>query len=292
MAVVIPCYAQARFLADALGSLRSQTTPPAEIVVVDDGSPDDVAGAAAAFPEARVVAQENRGLSGARNRGIAESDAPFLIFLDADDRLLPHAIQTHLAWMEDHPGAAFCWGFNRPFRDDGGPVNWGPTSFSGVPGYAPLLEENVVGSPLGVLFRRDAVEASGGFAEDAAACEDWEIYLRLARDHDIGCVGRVVAEYRHHGENMSSKADLMYSAALDVLHRQERWVAGNPSLERALAKGRRNASVRYGVPARIAAMREAISEGRWLGAGAAALDMVLRSPSSTFRATWNRLRGG
>ncbi|MBT8337702.1 MAG: glycosyltransferase family 2 protein, partial [Gemmatimonadetes bacterium] len=185
IAVVLPCYGQAHFLADAVESLRAQTLPPAEIVVVDDGSPDDVRAAVAGFPEVRVVRQENRGLSGARNRGLAETTSPFVHFLDADDTLRPHALETLRSWMIAHPEAALAWGFNQPYNDDGRPIGWGATSFTGVPGYAALLEENAVGAPVGVLFRREPLESVGGFAENLDACEDWELYLRLARLHSI-----------------------------------------------------------------------------------------------------------
>jgi glycosyltransferase involved in cell wall biosynthesis len=87
VAVVIPAYAAERFLAEALESVLAQTRPPAEVIVVDDGSRDGTARVAAACEGrgVRLVSQENRGGGAARNRGVALTTAPLLSFLDADD---------------------------------------------------------------------------------------------------------------------------------------------------------------------------------------------------------------
>jgi glycosyltransferase involved in cell wall biosynthesis len=290
IAVVLPCYGQAHFLPEALESVRAQTLAPAEIVVVDDGSPDDVAGAAAGFENVRVVRQENRGLSGARNRGLAETTAPFVLFLDSDDTLRPHALETLRAWMTDHPDAALAWGFNQPWHDDGRALEWGPTTFEGVADYAALLEENVVGAPLGVLFRRTPLEAVGGFAEDMPACEDREIYLRIARSHPIGCVGALVADYRHHGSNMSRNHELMHASAREALRRQEPWVRGDARLEAALARGLRLVDRRWGYPAAVSRMKRAIDEGRWGQAAGEAIRIATRFPGPLIRALGGRFR--
>ena len=290
IAVVLPCYGQAHFLADAVGSLRAQTLPPAEIVVVDDGSPDDVRAAVAGFPEVRVVRQENRGLSGARNRGLAETTSPFVHFLDADDTLRPQALLTLRSWMTAHPEAAFAWGFNQPYHDDGRPVGWGATSFDGVPGYAALLEKNVVGAPVGVLFRREPLDAVGGFAEDLGACEDWDLYLRLARSYPIGCVGVVLADYRHHGSNMSRQHALLYASAREVLNRQERWVGDRPEWEAALGRGRRDVEMRHGFPTGVDHLRSLIDDGRWADAAVQGVRLMVRFPGAVIDEVVDRHR--
>src|SRR5215203_3209221 len=110
VSVIIPCYNQGAFLAESVQSALSQTYPCVEIVVVNDGSTDDTEAVAARFPEVRCVTQENRGLAGARNRGLAESRGDLLIFLDADDRLLPGAIDTGVRVLSQDSAAAFAAG--------------------------------------------------------------------------------------------------------------------------------------------------------------------------------------
>jgi hypothetical protein len=80
------------FSADAIESVLRQTHPDVEIVVVDDGSPDNTRDVAARYAGVRYVRQDNQGLAAARNTGIRESRNPYLVFLDADDRLLPCAL--------------------------------------------------------------------------------------------------------------------------------------------------------------------------------------------------------
>jgi hypothetical protein len=97
VAVIIPTFNHARFLAEAIMSVLAQTRPPEEIMVVDDGSTDDPANVVAQFPTVQFIRQDNRGVSAARNKGLRSCMTSHVIFLDADDRLLPTAIEAGLA---------------------------------------------------------------------------------------------------------------------------------------------------------------------------------------------------
>lgn len=283
LAVVIPCYRQAHFLPDALESLRNQRRRPDRIVVVDDGSPDDVVAAVAPYRDVDLIRQDNRGLSGARNRGLAEVDAEFVLFLDSDDRLLPGALASLEAALLAHPDAGFAWGFNEPVDSSWSPMSWGPTSFEGEPTYARLLEGNCVGAPLGVLFRTAHVAAAGGFDESLDAAEDYEIFLRLAREHPYLCVHEIVAQYRHHGHNMSSNHELMYRAHVKVLEMQDPWVAGDPVLEAARRRGVQEAQRHYVSPARLERLKAAVRGRRPFTALRETADLLAADPRSLFR---------
>ena len=93
--VVIPCYNGAAYLAEAIQSGLMQSHSSVEVLVIDDGSTDGSPAIAQGYP-VRYIRQENRGLSSARNTGIAQSRGQYLVFLDADDRLLPDAIASGL----------------------------------------------------------------------------------------------------------------------------------------------------------------------------------------------------
>ncbi len=102
VAIIIPCYRQAHLLGEALESCAEQQPLPAEIIVVDDGSPDDVSAAVAPYAERlpiRLIRRENGGLSAARNTGLEASQSAYLVFLDADDRLCPGAVAAGLACL-------------------------------------------------------------------------------------------------------------------------------------------------------------------------------------------------
>src|SRR5690606_28150709 len=110
VSVVITAYNHARFLGEAIESARGQTYPHVEVVVVDDGSTDDVQSVMAQYADVQTVWQPNQGLSAARNTGLRNSNGTFVIFLDADDRLRPSAAAAGLACFSTHPDSAFVSG--------------------------------------------------------------------------------------------------------------------------------------------------------------------------------------
>ena len=110
VAVVIPCYNQRNFLASAIESALEQSLPAAEIIVVDDGNEEDLSEFARSYPAITLLRQANRGLAGARNAGLRACTAQRVIFLDADDRLGPDAVEAGLRCFDDNPGAAFVYG--------------------------------------------------------------------------------------------------------------------------------------------------------------------------------------
>jgi glycosyltransferase involved in cell wall biosynthesis len=98
VSIIIPAYNSATYLAAAIKSAIEQTRPAAEVIVIDDGSTDDTAAVCQPLAD-RVVycKKQNQGVSAARNYGAALSRSEWLLFLDSDDRLLPHAIESLLA---------------------------------------------------------------------------------------------------------------------------------------------------------------------------------------------------
>src|SRR3712207_6844017 len=103
VSVVIPCYNQAHFLGEAIESDLGQTYPHFEVLVVDDGSTDNTQEVAAPYPGVRCIRQENQGLAAPRNTGIRHTKGTQLVFLDADDRLLPGALASGLYAPKEHP---------------------------------------------------------------------------------------------------------------------------------------------------------------------------------------------
>src|SRR6266550_4530573 len=101
ISVVVPTYNGATLVADAVRSILSQTVPPREILVVDDGSTDDTPEVCAKFPApVRYIRQPNGGVSAARNRGIAEARGDWIALADADDVWLPTKLEVQLAAVD------------------------------------------------------------------------------------------------------------------------------------------------------------------------------------------------
>jgi hypothetical protein len=234
--VVIPCFRQAHFLGEAIESVLAQTHPRIELIVVDDGSPDDVEAVAGRYPGVGYLRQENGGLAAARNAGLAEGSGEFVLFLDADDRLLPEAVATGLRELRAAPEAEMAAGTWRLIGEEGEPI---PAAAPEVPAeaYPALLESCFISTPAAVLYRRRLFERIGGFDPSVSASADYDVYLKTAARFPVRLHGEVVAEYRRHGANMTRDPALIMSAEIAVLERQAPAVRDQPALQAALEAG-------------------------------------------------------
>jgi glycosyltransferase involved in cell wall biosynthesis len=237
VSIIITGYNHARYLGEAIESALSQTYSCCEIVVVDDGSTDDTGLVVGRYPSVRSIAQTNQGLSAARNTGVRVSRGAYLIFLDADDRLLPGAVRAGLACLADHPEAALAYGHHRFIAEDGSLLNEYPPEPLAENPYLALLKRNFIAMHGTVIYPRTTLETVGLFDRSLASCEDYDLYLRVARHRQIAQHAEVVAEYRFHGGNMSHNAARMLATALTVLNSQSEYIRGRPALLRACATG-------------------------------------------------------
>ena len=248
VSVIITCYNQAQFLEEAIESALQQTYPASEIIVVDDGSTDGTPGIAARYRRVRYVRQRNQGLSSASNVGLKAARCPYLTFLAADDRLLPGAIKAGVSCIETRPDCAFVSGHYRMIDADGGLLDFEPCACAVKNHYRELLRGNYIGMHATVLYRRGVLQRVGGFDVALQHCEDYELYLRIARSWPIYCHHRVVAEYRLHGANKSRRNHAMLRSVLRVLRAQSRYVRGSPDLEEAYRAGIYDWQRYYGEP--------------------------------------------
>jgi len=240
VSVVIPCYNQARFLGEAIESVLSQTYADFEVIVVDDGSTDDTAGVASSYAaedaRVRLISQENRGLAGARNRGLAEAGGEYVVFLDSDDRLLAGALEVGVRELASHPQCAFVSGRCRFIAADGSPIlRLEQESVEGDP-HVELLRAGPILVPA-VTYRRSVFEVVGGFDESYEAAEDYAFYYRVARRFPIHFHDAAVAEVRRHEGSMTRDFPLMLRSNLSALTSQRRYVKGELRLEEAYRAG-------------------------------------------------------
>lgn len=246
VSVIIPCYKQAHYLGEAIESVLNQTYPHFEIIVVDDGSPDNASEVAARYSRVRCVRQENQGLSAARNTGIRESTGRYLVFLDADDRLLPRALEIGVESFSRHPECGFVSGFCDIIAADGSPLP--PHASQSVideDPYITLLRSCPI-YPLAAMHRRDVVSSLNCFDLSNGPAADYDLYYRTAREFPIHCHGNVVGEYRRHDDNMTGDAGRMLKANVSALRSQWRYVRRNPKHRRAYKEGIRFWQQMYG----------------------------------------------
>jgi hypothetical protein len=246
VSVVIPCYNQAHFLGNAIDSALAQTYPQIEIVVVDDGSPDDVATVATAYPAVRLIRTRNQGLSAARNNGLAASTGSLVVFLDADDRLLPDGVTDGVAHLRTHPECAMVFGRHVRVAPDGTHVDESPTAHPGDP-YEALLRGNIVGAINAALWRREALETLGGFDSSVSPAADYDLCLRTAQRFPIGQHNGLVAEVTLHDGGMHRDFALMLDTCLTVLRRQKSFASTTPAYQAAYREGLTTWRLTYGV---------------------------------------------
>ena len=241
VSVVIPCYNHAHFLEQAIESVLKQSYSDFEIIVVDDGSTDNTAEVAGRYSPVRYVYQENAGLSSARNTGLRHSRGEFLVFLDADDRLLPHALETGISCMREHPECAFVSGHCRVI-DSRGAILPSPRQLRiEREHYLALLRGGTyIWCPATVLYRRQIFDFVGGFDPALKRVEDHPLYLRITRDFSVYSHNRIIAEYRRHlSSRLSRDVTAMQRAALAAHSAQWDFVKANSRYREAYDAGTR-----------------------------------------------------
>ena len=237
VSVIIPTYNYARFIGQAIDSVLAQTYQDFDIIVVDDGSTDDTRERVARFPQVRYLYQANQGIAPARNTGLRASRSELVVFLDADDRLLPEALATGVGCLNANPDCAFVSGHWEIVSNFFHPLPTSPIVCVTSDHYRAFLDYNYIGTVGQVMFRRPILESVGGFDSSVPGCDDIELYLRIARDHRVACHDKVVMQHRRHGSNTSGKREMMLRSMLQVYQSQLPYVQGKPELENVQRKG-------------------------------------------------------
>lgn len=224
VSVIVPCFRQARFLPQALDSLLAQTYPSIEIIVVNDGSDDGIEDAISKYRNRMVyLSQRNQGLSAARNMGLRSATGRWVLFLDADDMLVPTAIHHLVRVLKEEENSIAVMGY-REFEED--PTR-GIENFPPAAQFFPFLIDHCFGPPHCILSPRNLVMNAGAFDVSLNSCEDWDLWIRLgaggARVIQVPVIG---ALYRQHATSMSKHFLRMLEARTRVLIKLHDQVAG------------------------------------------------------------------
>lgn len=283
VAVVVPAFNAASTLDETLRSVRRQTFRNLEIVVVEDGSTDATAEIAArhaeADPRVRLLRQANAGVAAARNRGLADTTAALVAFVDADDLWVGDKIERQVAAMEaagPQCGLVYGWSAwideaSRIVARDHRPCVRGDAMRA-------LCLGNFIGNASSALFRRGVLEAVGGFdetlrARGAQGCEDYAIFLRVAERRRFDVVEDFLTGYRQTAGAMS--------ADLGRMRRSARLVAADAAARRPDLAG----ELRWG-EASVAGdlLRRAFAARRFAPAARLVLEMLRDDPRLAARA--------
>lgn len=212
VSVVVPVYNGAATVAAALESILAQSFTDFEIVAVDDGSTDDsVAMIERYAPRVRMLRQQNRGPSAARNQGVRNSTGGYLAFLDADDLWRPEFLERTVAMLDSHPECVLVYTELELADSRGVAMGARLIGKRGVPSVQDMLDELWPILPSSVVMRREAFERAGGFPEELTSFEDVYFWL-LAREQ---------GEFRYIEEPLALWRFALYPAPLKPAGGQE-----------------------------------------------------------------------
>jgi glycosyltransferase involved in cell wall biosynthesis len=237
VSIVIPCFNQAHFLKEAIESVIRQTYRSFEIIVVNDGSTDETSQVAKSFESVILIEQNNQGLSTSRNNGLKKCNGEFLVFLDADDVILPNALEIGVEALKEHPNCVFVSGLCQ-LVDETGKPRWTiqPTAYSDDY-YESLLRSNFIWSPSNVMYRSELFRRISAFNDKLNPVADYELYLRITREFAVFHHSQIVTNYRQHQSSMSQNYKMMLDSVLKVYEKQEQFIKSNPDYRKALKYG-------------------------------------------------------
>lgn len=249
VSIITPTFNPKPFARETIDSVLSQTLADWEWIVVDDGSQNDVAALFQVDPRIRVLSQRNSGQAIARNLAMSQAGGKYFAFLDDDDLWNPDKLQKQLHALESNPEAPFCHtnfemidGDSRIFREGYGGV---------MTTYHELLTTCAVCAST-VVARREACIRAGGFNFLVNTSEDFDLWLKMARDaratSPFLALNEFLASYRVHGGGTSRRYAELHRASRQILeqHLSLARIEGDEETLRAAREGLANIRFNYG----------------------------------------------
>lgn len=224
VSIIIPTYNRAALLPETLGSVFAQTFTDYQAIVVDDGSDDGTPGLLAGLAErAEMKRIAHAGPGAARNAGLALARGEYIAFLDADDLWAPRFLETMTAGLDAAPHAGFVYCDYSTF-DESGAVTaaYLPPEHKLRGDLFPTLLEGDFISTGALLVRKSCFDVIGGFDPQLPVAEDWDLWLRLAREFPAEYVDEPLTRIRLDAHHVSRQPELIYTQNLKVLHKLRR----------------------------------------------------------------------
>jgi glycosyltransferase involved in cell wall biosynthesis len=229
VSIIIPAYNAESFITQTLDSVLTQTYPNFEAIVVDDGSSDRTVEIVEQYaqqdPRIKLICQNHAGVVAARNLAIEHSKGVYLAPLDSDDIWYPEKLEKQVKCLDENPeiGLVYAWSVTIDKQDR--IIGRYYRQREHIPQghvFPTLIFYNFMENGSVPMFRRICVERLGGYAlpiEDLRlqGCEDWDLFLRIARAYPVGVVPEYLVGYRQGTGGLSSKHIAMYESYIQML---------------------------------------------------------------------------
>lgn len=209
ISVIIPTYNRGWIIKEAIDSVLTQNYPDFELIVVDDGSTDDTQNILAEYKSRiRILQQDNKGVSAARNYGIDKAGGDYIAFLDSDDIWLQNKIITQVNFFKQDPSSLICQTEEIWVRN-GKRVN--PKKYHKK--YSGIIFEKTLPrclvSPSAVMIKKSLIKEVGGFDETLPACEDYDLWLRISCRYPVHLIpAPLIIKRGGHSDQLSANPGL------------------------------------------------------------------------------------
>lgn len=199
------------YLRDSIESALAQNFKNYELVIIDDGSTDDTRKECERYlkdPKVNYIFQQNGGPAKARNTGIEASSGEFICFLDDDDLWKPNKLQRQVQFIDNQLANFRNWGMVFTWAElidaRGNIIGYRGHRQEGAI-YKSLFFENIIDATSSVLVKRGVFDKVGLFDEAHKQCEDWDMWLKIAKNYYIFPIKEYLVQYREHKGRLSSR---------------------------------------------------------------------------------------
>ena len=243
VSVIIPTFNHSKLIVQTLESVFAQTFSDFEVLVVNDGSPDDTTGALRQFISAgriRYFEKKNGGQADARNFGLARAQADLIAFIDDDDLWPRDKLEWQVDAMASSREVGMIFGSVRLFGSQDfelpGRGTWPDPTFESIFDGCPLV------SPGQSIIRKAAITEIGGFDKSIWGADDWDLYFRLGKKYQLKFVNKLSLHYRCHQSNASRDSRRMLKSCERVIIRH---LSDVPEMRRETTRSRATASLSH-----------------------------------------------
>ncbi len=225
VSVIIPTYNREGSILRSVESVLAQTYPDFELWIIDDGSTDETGRVVLSIADDRIryhKCPQNRGVAAARNEGIRLAQYDYVAFQDSDDFWRADKLEKQMRVFEEKPECGLVYCAFEGTKSDGSKVVIPPPSMSREDKqgriYGQLLQANVIDAPTAVI-RKACLAKVGGFDTSLQCLEDWELFLRIAKEYEIGFVEEALLLSDLHNTGVSSHVGGYFHARCTMIAR-------------------------------------------------------------------------
>jgi glycosyltransferase involved in cell wall biosynthesis len=205
ISIIIPTYNRAKLLERAIISVLSQTYQEYELIVVDDGSEDETKEVCERFQNVHYLYQENRGVSSARNRGVVHAKYEWIAFLDSDDTWMPTKLERQATYHHNNRNSYISQTQESWMRQEKAVKAMDKRIYMEEGIFKACVKQCIVGAST-VLIHKRVFEEVGLFDEAFEVCEDYELWIRIAKKFDIALLDEaLIVKHGGREDQLSTK---------------------------------------------------------------------------------------